>query len=113
MTSSRILAIKSVDYIIKRYCEDYIGSDFIWRGEYRMLCAEDSQVIENSRFATIASSGTKFEISIVMRQTENFRRKCPRCGNSNYSGDVICGWIKWQVLLESLCARVLCYRLQS
>lgn len=99
---SCISIAQSFDYIIKRYCEDSIGCHFIERGEYKMIRAQDSQVIESSRFASTAGSGMKFEISIVMRQTEEFRRKCPHCGIFDSNARAICGWIKWQVSLYSL-----------
>jgi hypothetical protein len=102
VASSYILATQSVDYIIKRYCENYVGYNFIQRGEYRMIRAQDNQVITPSKFASIAGSGMKFEISIIMRQMEMFTKTCPQCGKSNHSVAANCGWIKWQVLPNSL-----------
>lgn len=95
LAGSRIFVTQNVDYIINRYCENTIGSDFIQRGEYRIIRAHDNTVIERSKFAGTVRPETKFEISIVMRQTKKFTKQCPQCGNSNYNVSVICGWIKW------------------
>jgi hypothetical protein len=96
VAGSHIFITQGFDYIINRYCENAIGFDFIRRGEYKII--HNNKVIESSKFANTAGSETKFEISIVMRQTESFTKSCPQCGKFNYDAAVICGWIKWQVV---------------
>lgn len=99
---SRTYATQSVHHIIGRYCENYFGSDFIQQGEYMIRHFQDNKVINCIGFPTLARSGMKFEISIIMRQKESFNKICPQCYYSNDDVPATCGWIKWQVLADSL-----------
>jgi len=79
----------------------WLAHMFHFRVPRGMIRSQDNRVIEHSKFASTAGSGAKFEISIVMRQTKRFTGTCPRCGNYNYGVATKCGWIKWQVVLNS------------
>jgi hypothetical protein len=51
-----------------------------------MICADDSQIINPSEFASKVEPGMVLEMSIVLRQTNAHsynEKKCPRCGHVN------------------------------
>jgi len=89
---------KEFDYIIHGYCKDSVGSHFIKRGDYRLICAEDSQTIGPSEFASSVESGMVLEMSIVLRETgfKDSKEKCPRCGHINLVNTANYGWIECQ-----------------
>ena len=61
------------DRIIKAYAQDRPGSYYVQRGDYHVLRAEDSQIIDPSELATIVSAGMVLEISIILRQETTHR----------------------------------------
>jgi hypothetical protein len=70
------------------------------RGDYEVLRAEDSHMINRSEFAKTVEPGMVLEMSIVMRQATAFKdskEKCPRCHHINVNATVAGGWIEWKV----------------
>jgi len=85
---------RDFDYVIQVHCRDHQGCDFIARGDYEIIRAEDFQIIQPSEFASAVQSGVKLEMSIVMWQKTADERKCPRCGHINFPPTAINGWIE-------------------
>lgn len=92
VSSSHVWVAQSINHIINRYCENCYGYNFIKRSEYKMI--KDNQVVDHSKFANVVRAGMEFQISIVIRQKERFKKICPQCGTYNYN-KAQCGWIKW------------------
>jgi len=66
-----------------------------------MIRAEDSQIIDRSKFATAVEPEMILEMSIVMRERTvglDNEKKCIRCGHLNSIVVPDNGWIEWQVL---------------
>jgi hypothetical protein len=74
-----------------------------------MIHAEDSQFINPAEFANKVVSGMVLETSIVLRLLTSFEdnEKCPRCGHIDRKVTAHCGWIEWQVPLDSIGLRQL------
>jgi hypothetical protein len=75
--------------------------DFIERGDYDVISAEDNQIIRRSDLIAM-EPGMKLEMSIVMRQKTANQQKCPRCDHINLQVASRNGWIEWQVSQISL-----------
>jgi len=85
------------DYIINGYCRDRFGNRFVERGDYEILRADDSRMINRSEFANAVEPGMVFEMSIVMRRSETVqdnKEKCPRCLHINSNATATGGWIE-------------------
>jgi hypothetical protein len=89
------------DYIVRVHCKNRIGIDFIERGDYEVMRAEDSHIIGQSDLASTVESGMRLEMGIVMRKITADQKKCPRCGHTNSNVVANNGWIEWQVLPPS------------
>jgi hypothetical protein len=77
------------------------------RGDYQVLRAEDSQMINRSEFARMVEPGMLLEMTIVMRQNTAFHEnkgKCPRCRHMNLNATITNGWIEWHVSVQFLYA---------
>jgi hypothetical protein len=88
------------DHILRGYFKDRIGQDYVERGDYHVLRAEDSQVINPSELASTVEPGMVIEMSIILRQKfaiGDNEKACPRCRYINSSRKLINGWIEWQV----------------
>jgi hypothetical protein len=96
-TDSLISSAQDFDHVLQVHCKDQIGIDFIERGDYEILRAEDNQIIPRSEFGTAVEPGMKLEMSIVLWQERMNQNKCPRCGHMNSQLPTESGWIKWQV----------------
>lgn len=46
------------------YCKGHTGYDFIERGDYEMICADDNQASAGEKFSSTVGSGMKFIMSI-------------------------------------------------
>jgi hypothetical protein len=93
-----ISPLKDFDYVINGYCKNRIGDSFIERGDYQVVRAEDTRVINPSEFAAKVKSGMKVEISIVLRRNADFKdakTRCPRCRYMNFNVASISDWIEW------------------
>jgi hypothetical protein len=76
------------------------------RGDYQVLRAEDSRMINRSEFHNTIKPDMILEMTIVMRESttlEENRGKCPRCYYANFNPAVSNGWIEWKVLHFTFC----------
>jgi hypothetical protein len=100
LVNLHMLFIQDFDYIVQVHCKDRVGINFIERGDYEVLHAEDSEIIGPSELASTVAPGMKLEMSIVMRQSTADQTRCPRCGYYNPQVAACSGWIEWQVFLN-------------
>jgi hypothetical protein len=88
--------------IIKGYCRHRPGNRYIERGDYQLLLtdSDSSQVIPLLEFSNVVS-GSRLEMSIVLRQTTTSKniKRCPRCFHFNSTVTATDGWIEWKVAL--------------
>lgn len=79
-----------------------MGYSFIERGDYEVMRAENSQIIDRSKFATSLEAGMVVEMCIVMRQSKAFSEvdKCFRCNHLILQAVKKNVWIQWQVPLN-------------
>ena len=67
------------------------------RDDYEVIRAEDSQIVDPSKLASMVEPGTVLEISIFLRQNidpQDDKTKCLRCGHKNMNSS---DWIHWKV----------------
>jgi hypothetical protein len=72
------------------------------RGDYEILRAEDSQMINRSEFGSMVEPEMVLEMIIVVRKStalQDNKGKCPRCRHINLSAVIDNGWIEWKVNL--------------
>jgi len=100
IVQSHILVSQGFDHIIKGYFKNRAGSDYVERGDYHILRAEDNQTIASSELGRTVKAGMLLEMSIIMRQTTPLKAhetKCPRCHHTNSDAMLINGWVEWKV----------------
>ncbi|KIM74362.1 hypothetical protein PILCRDRAFT_828352 [Piloderma croceum F 1598] len=88
---------KDFHYIVQVHCRNRVGIDFIERGDYEVICAENSQIVRPSELAHTVQPGMKLEMSILLRPEIAFqdaKETCPRCHHINLNATVDLGWIQ-------------------
>jgi hypothetical protein len=93
-------ATQEFDYVVQGYCRDRVGMQFIKRGDYEVIRAEDSQIVGPSELASMVTAGMKLEMSILVWQGATTKEKCPRCNHINSNAATHHGWVQWKVHLN-------------
>jgi hypothetical protein len=72
------------------------GSDFVERGDYRLVRGGDKTVMGPMEWPRIKKAGLTIEMSILLRTRNEDDATCPGC-RTRFEGRAIDGWAQWQV----------------
>lgn len=86
---------QDLHFVLNGYCEGRMGVKFVKKGDFQLINLIDQEAIRPAELVSTAQPGMIFEMSIVLRQTQELgQRKCPRCRcvNNAIGSNA---WIEW------------------
>ena len=75
-----------------------LGSDYVERGDYDILQAEDPLLIQRPDFDKKITPRMILEMIITMKESADFRRNSRICLRCSYLNDAVIlnrGWVEW------------------
>jgi hypothetical protein len=85
--------------MVKSHTKGRIGDNYVERGDYRILQAQDSRTLTPAEFEQNVQPGMSIEMSIVLRRqitSQDSHMQCPRCQLiSSITTDDFGDWVEW------------------